>query len=244
VRIGAASADTGTVDPSARAAAGSGRAKCASCGLVNFASSLSCRRCGGDLEASEHQPESAVVVSTGGRTLAQWLLWSAGVAVTVVAVAYASLLMTSEGLEGEQEQTIEDAVAIIERAGFPREAFALRHVVSYRRTANWWNRYVGHQTAYAATNFPFAVVTLYPAFFRFPVDDVERAAILLHEAHHVLGADEPNALRRVWMDKQRLGWTARDYASTRVWRNTREWTASSSPALFQCGLDGRSDCIE
>jgi hypothetical protein len=51
---------------------------------------------------------------------------------------------------------------------------AVRTVVSYRRTDNWWNQYVGHHAAYAATNFPFGVVTLYPAFFRYAVDDTER----------------------------------------------------------------------
>ena len=165
-------------------------------------------------------------------------------AVAILTTAYVSLLVSSDAVTRAERQTVLDAVAVVEDAGFSREAFVLRHLVSYRTTPNWWNRYIGHQTAYAATNFPFAVVTLYPAFFKFPVDDVERAAILLHEAHHVLGADEPDALRRVWREKRRLGWTAADYANTRVWKNTREWTASSSPPLFQCGPDFQSDCID
>ena len=85
---------------------------------------------------------------------------------------------------------------------------------------------------------------MYPAFFRFPKDDVERAAILLHEAHHVFGADEVTALQRVWLEKQRLGWTADEYSHTRVWKNTREWTEADVPLLFRCGTDGQSDCLE
>jgi hypothetical protein len=48
----------------------------------------------------------------------------------------------------------------------------------------------GHPTAYAATNFPFGVITIYPTFFKYPVDDIERATILLHESYHLFGDDE------------------------------------------------------
>ena len=136
------------------------------------------------------------------------------------------------------------AIVVLEQAGFSREAFTLGHVVSYRRTDNWWNWHVGHQTTYAATNFPFGVVTLYPAFFKFPVDDTERATILLHESHHVFGESEEAALQRVWFEKRRLGWTAPQYSHTRVWKNTREWTLTAVPKLFTCGDDRRSDCLE
>jgi hypothetical protein len=136
------------------------------------------------------------------------------------------------------------ATRLIEAAGFSREAFVLARFANYRSTDHWWNRYVGHQSAYAATNFPFGIVTLYPPFFRVAADDTERAAILLHEAYHLLGAGEKTALRGVWFEKQRLGWTADQYSQTRVWKNTREWTAGSVPALFRCGADKQSDCFE
>jgi hypothetical protein len=232
------------VKAAANAATESGRVKCSSCGLVNFASSVSCRRCGRYLPSDGGGREPADVVSHGGRTLGQWLLWTAGVVVTVVVLAYASLLVTSDGMTREQRESVDDAIAVIEEAGFSKEAFALRHFVSYRSTDNWWNRYVGHHPAFAATNFPFGIVTVYPAFFRFPVDDVERAAILLHESHHVRGADEETALRRVWLEKERLGWNAVDYGTTRVWKNTREWTVAGAPLLFKCGLDGKADCLD
>jgi len=172
------------------------------------------------------------------------LLVIAGATITIVVLSFISLLITSDGLTYEQERMVTEALTVVERGGFAREASVLRNVVFYRSSDNWWNRHVGHQNAYAATNFPFAVVTLYPAFFRYPVDATERAAILLHESHHVFGADERTALQRVWLDKRRLGWTAPQYSRTRVWRNTKEWTNGAIPVLFQCGDDQRSDCVE
>lgn len=158
--------------------------------------------------------------------------------------AYMSLLMTSEDLRFEKRKTVSRAIAILEQKGFSRQAFVLNHLVRYRATDNWWNGYVGHHTAYAATNFPFEVVTLYPEFFETAVDDTERAAILLHESNHLFGSGEHAALEKVWRDKQRLGWTADKYGTTRVWLNTRELTAAGVPGLFSCGPDGHSDCTQ
>ena len=67
---------------------------------------------------------------------------------------------------------------------------------------------------------------------------------LLHEAQHLLGHGEEMALRYVWLERPRLGWTDERYSRSRVWRNTREWTQQSAPALFVCGADGKSDCVE
>ena len=172
------------------------------------------------------------------------LLLIAGTTVTIVVVAFLSLLATSDGLSVDQRDMVNEAVTIVENGGFERDATVLRRVVFYRSTENWWNKYVGHENAYAATNFPFAVVTLYPAFFKVPVDATERASILLHEAQHVFGVDESTALQRVWLGKRRLGWMAERYSRTRVWRNTREWTKDAAPVLFQCGEDRQSDCVE
>ena len=170
--------------------------------------------------------------------------WIAGTTLSLVVLAFLSLLATSDGLSREQRQLTTEAIAVIERGGFTQEATTLRHLVFFRSTDNWWNQHVGHQNAYAATNYPFGVVTLYPAFFKFATDPTERAAILLHEVQHVFGADERLALQRVWLEKGRLGWTAERYARTRVWKNTREWTLGAAPGLFQCGLDGQTDCVE
>jgi hypothetical protein len=178
------------------------------------------------------------------RGFGQSLLVIVGATVTIVVLAFLSLLVTSDGLSVDQRQIVSEAIAIVEQGGFDRDATVLRRLVFYRSTENWWNTYVGHENAYAATNFPFAVVTLYPAFFKVPVDATERAAILLHEAQHVFGVDEATALQRVWLGKGRLGWTAQRYGRTRVWRNTREWTKDAAPVLFRCGDDQQSDCVE
>ena len=177
------------------------------------------------------------------RTLWQWLVWIAGVSITILVGAYASLVLTSDGLTSDQHAAVGRAVVVLERTGFSRESLALRRFVTWRSSDNWWNAYVGHQRAYAATNYPFGVVTVYPPFFTAPADDTERAAILLHEAYHVLGDDEDQALQHVWLAKNRIGWTDARYAHTRVWKNTREWTAAALPVLFRCGIDGRSDCL-
>jgi len=155
-----------------------------------------------------------------------------------------SLLLTSEELPYDQRQTVKSAIAVLEQNGFKRESFALSHLTSYRRTDNWWNRYLGHHAAYAATNFPFEVLTLYPDFFDVATDDTERAAILLHESHHLFGSGEEVALEKTWHEKSRIGWTSDKYGNTRVWNNTRDLTALSVPQLFSCGSDGKSDCVK
>jgi len=225
--------------------------KCLACGVVNFATSTTCRRCDAELPPIDtvHGPQSSVLGAHAapiekGRGFGSWVLWILCVTATILISSYVSLIASSDGLSVEERQAVTSAIGELERAGFSRESFALRHLVSFRSTDNWWNNYVGHQTAYAATNFPFAVVTLYPTFFKYPVDDVERATILLHESYHLLGGDEQEALQGVWIEKSKLGWTSLRYSHTRVWKNTREWTAGSVPVLFRCGADGQSDCLE
>jgi hypothetical protein len=217
--------------------------KCTGCGLMNFAASPTCRRCDTPL-AAHPEPPLVPAATYHGRSFGRWLIWIAGVTLTILVTAYASLLVTSQPLSAHERQVVTNAILVLDEAGFSSEASALRHLVSFRQTDNWWNRYVGHPTAYAATNFPFAVITIYPAFFRFPVDDTERATILLHESYHLFGDDEKFALQRVWLAKERLGWTSLRYSHTRVWKNTREWTVGAVPSMFTCGDDGRSDCLE
>jgi len=215
--------------------------KCVQCGLVNFAEHETCRRCGGflgfraafDSQRAESPPE---------RGLGRKVLWVCGATLTLLLVGLFSLIVSSDRLGYDDRQTIAAAVDILDRAGFAKEAFVLRHLATYRGTDNWWNRYVGHQSAYAATNFPFEVLTLYPPFFRVTVDDTERAAILLHESYHLFGDGEERALGGAWVDKARIGWTEDRYGQTRAWKNTREWTSASVPELFQCGTDGHASC--
>jgi hypothetical protein len=166
------------------------------------------------------------------------------VIVTLLAICWCSLIATSDPLESGQLQIVNRAVAKVEAAGFSKEAFVLRHLATYRATDGWWNAYLGHSNAYGATNFPFEVVTIYRPFFTVATDDTERAAILLHEAQHLLGSQEAAALGHVWLAKRQLGWTADAYGETRLWKNTKEWTELAVPALFRCGFDGRSDCVD
>jgi hypothetical protein len=224
--------------------------KCYECGLTNYASATSCRRCEAPLgfpravdavpvEAGEVQEKSSLK-----KIILKSALRISVVVGFILFVCYATLLSTSEPVLLEQKDIVFKAIDVIEQKGFSREAFVLRHMVFYRSTDNWWNRKVGHAGAYAATNFPFEVVTLYPSFFLNTTDDVERASVLLHEAHHLLGRGEERAYEEVWRNKRQLGWTKEKYAHTVVWNNVITETAQYVPELFQCGQDKKSDCIE
>ena len=227
------------------------RNKCPQCGLVNSAADLSCRRCSALLteeEGGTNVEEPSLVdgteEATQKRRPAVRITWILGTTLVLVFAAYLSLLLTSSDLEFDRRQAVRNAIAILEQRGFARQAFVLNNLVKYRGNDNWWNRYLGHHNAYAATNFPFEIVTLYPEFFDVAVDDTERAAILLHESYHLFGSGEEKALEGVWRQKQRIGWTADKYSRTKLWNNTREETAAALPRLFSCGTDGHSDCVE
>ena len=192
------------------------------------------------MEPSEKELKAvAPAKKRGFLTRAMWIL---GATLIVLMFCYSSLLLTSNALQPDQREKVQTAIAILQQQGFNREAFILKRLTVFRSTDNWWNKYVGHRDAYAATNFPFEVVTLYPEFFEVPVDDKERAAVLLHESCHLMGDGEEAALHKTWRNKQRLGWTADRYRQTRLWDATERLTRVSFPYLFQCGADGQSDC--
>jgi hypothetical protein len=234
--------------------------KCPECGLVNFASASECKRCAALLEPPsitaavspdpvvELEPvfeeDDALEEGKGRRSLLRRAAAVVCATLAVLVLCHGSLLWTSQAATVEQRIEVRRAVDLIEQGGFKREAFLLRRLSNFRTSDNWWNRYTGHQEAYAATNFPFEVVTLYPDFFLYPTDDVERAVILLHEARHLSGAGEEEAFAGVWRDKARLGWTREKYGQTRVWKNVREFTGRYAPKLFICGPDGQQDCFE
>ncbi len=211
---------------------------------MNFAVDEQCRRCGAALDetyvAANENGENAVK----SRSRVKRLLFTPALILAVLFVWYVSLLATSDPLSFDQKQTVHRAIKVLEEKGFASEAFLLGNLVSYRANDNWWNKWVGHADAYAATNFPFEVVTLYPDFFNVPVDDVERAMMLLHESYHLRGRGEPAAFGDVWRDKAKLGWTQDVYGQTRAWRNVREFTGRYAPQLFQCGVDAKTDCIQ
>ena len=235
------------------------RRKCAQCGLVNRVADEICRRCGASLiedkswetpSESETEPqtraipvEDVAIYQPKRRPLLKRLAWIFGTTVIMLLVFYASLLLSSNGLDADQRRKVQSAIYLIRKSGFEREAFILGHVASFRITDNWLNAYVGHRDAYAATNFPFEIVTVYPEFFEVPVDDCERAAVLLHEARHLLGDQEDAALEYTWKNKRQLGWTTEQYKNTRVWDATMRLTKSRFPYMFECGGDGQSDCL-
>jgi hypothetical protein len=216
--------------------------KCAACGLVNFATDETCRRCGASLDAAPM--DEAQADERPRRKLWRRLLFTPALIVFILLIAYLSLLLTSDPIDSKQREQVERAIAVLDGKGFTQEAFMLRHAVSFRATDNWWNRWVGHADAYAATNFPFEVVTLYPDFFNLPVDDVERAAVLLHETYHLYGRGEEAAFKGAWREKRRLGWMRQTYGESPVWKNVSESTKGVAPQFFQCGTDLHSDCYE
>lgn len=236
--------------------------KCAGCGLVNFASASECKRCGARLgvfdevvaepRAPEVRPESFEDFEgleesdevRPRRGLLTRVAWIVAVTCAIIVAWHGSLLLTSDAATMSQRLQVRGAVELIDKSGFTREAFLLRRLTCFRTTDNWWNRWNGHGEAYAATNFPFEIVTLYPEFFKYPTDDTERAVILLHEARHLAGAGEREAFETVWRDKAKLGWTRDKYSQTRVWKNVAEFTRRYAPELFTCGTDGKQDCTE
>jgi len=223
------------------------RRKCGKCGLVNSGNDEVCRRCGEPLILSDDAPppsyETPATEKLKGRAFLRRVVWVVGATLLILIIWYASLLMTSDRLKPDQHAKVQSAIDLIQQGGFTREAFILKHLASFRGSDNWMNAYVGHRDAYAATNFPFEVVTLYPEFFEVPIDDRERAAVLLHEARHLSGDSEEAALRFAWQNKQRIGWTADRYGQTRLWDATARLTKASFPYYFQCGANSNGDCF-
>jgi hypothetical protein len=216
--------------------------KCPNCNLVNFAGEQICRRCGAELGNPIDQPTAPPKSRT--RKIILRILLTPAIIVVILLTFYLSLIATSDPINSENRQTVEQAINVIEQRGFRQEAFMLRRLVTFRSTDNWWNRWLGHEDAYAATNFPFQVVTLYPEFFSVAADDVERAAILLHETSHLYGRGEEEATKRFWRAKKQLGWNQSTYGAGKVWKNVSEATRDLAPQFFQCGEDKQSDCFE
>lgn len=221
------------------------RQKCADCGLVNTGADEVCRRCGAPLanvEFSGPEAEPELPDQSGKRNFLKRVIWVISATIVILIIWYASLLLSSDGLQADQQQKVQNAITILQQQGFSREAFVLTYLTTFRSSDNWLNAYAGHRDAYAATNFPFEVVTLYPDFFDLPIDDRERAAVLLHEARHLFGDGEDAALQTTWKSKKQLGWTADKYRQTRVWDATEHLTREKFPYIFQCAPDGQSDC--
>jgi hypothetical protein len=147
---------------------------------------------------------------------------------------YASLIATSAPVTAGDTVVVERAINLLESRGFQDEVFLLRHAAIFRGSDNWLNRLTPKDSAYAATNFPVQIITLYPDFYSKAVDDTERAMILLHEAQHLKDKDEHEAYAYVWQNRNRLGWTQLRYGTTPAYITTSEQTRAMVPGLFTC----------
>jgi hypothetical protein len=215
--------------------------KCLQCGLINYLTAQNCSRCGSSLGESENiSPNPGFLKSALAKRTAICL----AVLFTALLGFYVSLVLSADSLDREQHKRVQAAIRILEQRGFSNEVLLLKYLTVFRSNDNWLNASVEKENAYAATNFPFEIVTVYPDFFTYTVDDTERAAILLHEAKHLEGKDEKDAYEFVWRNRKRLGWTSADYNRSMIWRETRKLTKEYAPAIFVCDLAEYGDCTE
>ncbi len=217
------------------------RKRCSKCSLVNFADAISCARC-----------QSELIETTSVETIKAKSKWRFVARIATFCVVclvgllglYFSLLVSADPLSIEQKYSVRRAIGVLKDKGFSQQAFLLENLTVLRSNDNWLNASVAKENAYAATNFPFEIMTLYPDFFTYPLDDIERAAILLHEAEHLKGRNEHDAYEFVWTHRKQLGWTRDPYISSPVWRNVGRQTIENARDLFTCGEKGSSDCTE
>ncbi len=214
--------------------------KCPNCDLVNFPTARGCARCGAALMRIDYDVAEKPASTRVGRRIIIFLI----VCVIAVAGFYVSLIFSAKGLSYEERRSVHAAIDILENKGFTEEAFLLRRIAVFRSNDNWLNASVAKENAFAATNFPFEIITIYPDFFSYPADDTERAAILLHEARHLKGEDELEAYEYVWKNRKKLGWTGEAYGNSIVWTEIRKQTRDRVPALFVCTVNHYADCTE
>ena len=172
------------------------------------------------------------------------LFSSALAALLAVFAFHLSLVATSTPLTNPEMETVTRAIDVLDEKGFDSEAFLLRHATSFRSSDHWLNLLTQKERAFAATNFPFQIITIYPDFYTRPVDDTERAMILLHEAQHLLKKDETAAYEYVWRHREQLGWTQLTHGTTATFITIAQQTRENVPELFVCSSNLWSDCTE
>ena len=226
--------------------------KCPNCNVVNFKNAEICVRCQFVFDTVQLTPEvennHKDLCHKSEKGLGKKILRRAVICVVVCLAVifgfYLSLLMTSKSLAYDEKQGVKKAIQILEAKGFESEVFLLRHLTSFRANDNWLNASTRDENAYAATNFPFEIITIYPEFFTVPLDDTERAMILLHEAQHLKGADEKEAYEYVWRNRKALGWTRETHGGTKIYANVERQTREFAPELFRCDWNKSGDCTE
>jgi len=216
--------------------------KCPKCRLANFPDGESCARCGASLTCAG--TTVADIAKPVRSRISRRVVICFCVCIAVILGFYLSLLASARSLSYDQRIEVNEAIAVLRNKGFDEEATLLDNFAFFKAEDNWLNASVAKEDAYAATNFPFEIVTLYSDFFTYPTDATERAAILLHESKHMAGADEHDAYEFVWKHRKQLGWTKEKYADSPVWRNIRRQTAENVPALFNCDQKDLGDCTE
>lgn len=157
---------------------------------------------------------------------------------------YLSLLITSLPPVRHERAAIDRAVSLLAAKGYEREVWLLRHTATIRVTDHWLNSLVEKESAYASTNFPFQIITVYPQFFIRTADDTERAMVLLHEARHLMGENEQQAYAYVWRQRKRLGWTYRTHSDSETYAAVEQLTREQAPELFNCPARSWEDCTE
>ena len=166
------------------------------------------------------------------------------VTLCLLSIFHSSLLVTSQPLRADESAAVTRAIDLLEAKGFAYEAFLLRRLTLFRNTDNWLNEMTDKENAYAATNFPLNIITLYPDFFMKAQDDTERAMILLHEVQHIQGANEPEAYAYVWRNRHRMGWTILSHGTTESYITIEALTREVAPELFNCADKIWNDCTE
>jgi hypothetical protein len=214
--------------------------KCPNCKLVNYPNAEKCARCG----ALFYEIGYTDTADTTASSIKRRAVICVAVCLFTIAGFYVSMVFSASGLSFEQKQSVRKAIQIIEDKGFSSEAMMLKRLAVFRSNDNWFNASVDKESAFAATNFPFEIVTLYPDFFSYTADDTERAAILLHEARHLKGEDEKEAYEFVWRNRKKLGWAGEAYANSTVWTEVRKQTREYAPNLFVCDVNSFGDCTE
>lgn len=155
-----------------------------------------------------------------------------------------SLVATSAPLSLEERDAVNRAIDLLEERGFETEVFLLRRTTTFRGTDNWLNLLAEKERAFASSNVPFQLVTLYSDFYAKAADDTERAMILLHEAQHLMARDEAAAYAYVWQNRGRLGWTQLTHGTTVTYITIEQQTREHAPELFNCPSNIWNDCTE
>jgi hypothetical protein len=216
---------------------------CPNCQLINFSTAETCKRCDFSLLSVSAESVDEKNPLYKSKILRRILVCIGAILFTVFGF-YLSLIGSCERLTYQQKEIIDGSIAILDEKGFSSEVFLLNYLTAFRATDNWLNASVPKENAYAATNYPVEIMTIYPEFFTVTVDDTERAAIILHEAQHLKGADEREAYRFVWENRKRIGWTKETHRDSVIWLNVRLQTKEYAPELFTCSDKPYNDCTE